>query len=89
MAEKKTLEKKVDRPKFSKSHKTKSKRKGTLNRQDRLADYADDIKKDFAEFKVLHDSNVLQSLKPIQTKYEGKAIEEGREVFTYITDLNA
>ena len=34
---KKTLEKKVNRPKFSKSRKTKSKRKGTLNRQDRLA----------------------------------------------------
>ena len=52
-------------------------------------DYADDIKKHFAEFKVLQDSNVLQSLKPIQTKYEGKAIEEGRKVFTYISDLNA
>ena len=52
-------------------------------------DYADDIKKDFSEFKVLHDSNVLQSLKPTQTKYEGKAIEEGRKVFTYISDLNA
>ena len=89
MAEKKTLEKKVDRPKFSKSHKTKSKRKGRLIVKTDWQDYADDIKKDFAEFKVLHDSNVLQSLKPIQTKYEGKAIEEGREVFTYITDLNA
>ena len=41
------------------------------------------------QYKVLHDPNVLQSLKPIQTKYEGKAIEEGREVFTYISDLNA
>ena len=52
-------------------------------------DYADDIKKDFAQFKVFHNPNILQSLKPIQTKYERKAIEEGREVFTYITDLNA
>jgi len=33
---KKTLEKTVNRPKFSKSRKTKSNRKGTLNRQDRL-----------------------------------------------------
>ena len=65
------------------------KEKGRLIVKTDWQDYADDIKKDFAEFKVLHDSNVLQSLKPIQTKYEGKAIEEGREVFTYITDLNA
>ena len=65
------------------------KEKGRLIVKTDWQDYADDIKKDFAEFKVLHDPNVLQSLKPIQTKYEGKAIEEGREVFTYITDLNA
>ena len=37
----------------------------------------------------MDDSNILQSLKPIQTKYEGKAIEEGRKIFTYISDLNA
>jgi tRNA (guanine-N7-)-methyltransferase len=65
------------------------KEKGRLIVKTDWQDYADDIKKDFAEFKVLHDLNVLQSLKPIQTKYEGKAIEEGREVFTYISDLNA
>lgn len=63
--------------------------KGRLIVKTDWQDYADDIKKDFSEFKVLHDSNVLQSLKPIQTKYEGKAIEEGRKVFTYISDLNA
>ena len=65
------------------------KEKGRLIVKTDWQDYADDIKKDFAEFKVVHDSNVLQSLKPIQTKYEGKAIEDGREVFTYITDLKA
>jgi tRNA (guanine-N7-)-methyltransferase len=63
--------------------------KGRLIVKTDWEDYADDIKKEFAKFKVLHDPNVLQSLKPIQTKYEGKAIEEGREVFTYISDLNA
>lgn len=65
------------------------KEKGTLIVKTDWQDYADDIKKDFAEFKVMDDSNVLQSLKPIQTKYEGKAIEEGRKIFTYISDLNA
>ena len=63
--------------------------KGSLIVKTDWQDYADDIKKDFAEFKVMDDSNVLQSLKPIQTKYEGKAIEEGRKIFTYISDLNA
>ena len=65
------------------------KEKGSLIVKTDWQDYADDIKKDFAEFKVMDDSNVLQSLKPIQTKYEGKAIEEGRKIFTYISDLNA
>ena len=65
------------------------KEKGRLIVKTDWLDYADDLKKDFAEFEVFHDSNILKSLKPIQTKYEGKAIEEGREVFTYITDLNA
>ncbi len=65
------------------------KEKGSLIVKTDWQDYADDIKKDFAEFKVIDDSNVLQSLKPIQTKYEGKAIEEGRKIFTYISDLNA
>ena len=65
------------------------KEKGRLIVKTDWQDYVDDIKKAFAEFKVLHDPNVLQSLKPIQTEYEGKAIEEGREVFTYISDLNA
>ena len=65
------------------------KEKGSLIVKTDWQDYADDIKKDFAEFKVMDDSNILQSLKPIQTKYEGKAIEEGRKIFTYISDLNA
>ena len=65
------------------------KEKGSLIVKTDWQDYADDIKKDFAEFKVMDDSNLLQSLKPIQTKYEGKAIEEGRKIFTYISDLNA
>ena len=64
------------------------KEKGRLIVKTDWQDYADVIKKDFAEFKVLHEPNVLQSLKPKQTKYERKAIEEGREVFTYISDLN-
>lgn len=63
--------------------------KGRLIVKTDWQDYADDIKKNFSEFKVSDDSNVLQSLKPIQTKYERKAIEEGRKVFTYICDLNA
>ena len=63
--------------------------KGRLIVKTDWQDYADDIKKNFSEFKVSNDSNVLQSLKPIQTKYERKAIEEGRKVFTYICDLNA
>tara|TARA_X000000950_G_scaffold41724_2_gene45811 strand:+ start:13316 stop:13969 length:654 start_codon:yes stop_codon:yes gene_type:complete len=63
--------------------------KGCLIVKTDWQDYADDIKKDLAEFKVFHDPNILQSLKPTQTKYEGKAIKEGREVFTYISDLNA
>ncbi len=65
------------------------KEKGSLIVKTDWQDYADDIKKDFAEFKVMDDSNILQSLKPIQTKYEGKAIEDGRKIFTYISDLNA
>ena len=65
------------------------KEKGSLIVKTDWQDYADDIKKDFAEFKVMDDSNILKSLKPIQTKYEGKAIEEGRKIFTYISDLNA
>ena len=65
------------------------KEKGLLIVKTDWQNYADDIKKDFSEFKVSDDSNVLQSLKPIQTKYERKAIEEGRKVFTYISDLNA
>ena len=89
LGRKKTLEKKLIDQNFLNLIKQNLKEKGRLIVKTDWQDYADDIKKDFAEFKVLHDSNVLQSLKPIQTKYEGKAIEEGREVFTYITDLNA
>ena len=65
------------------------KEKGRLIVKTDWQDYADVIKKDLTEFKVFDDPNILQSLKPIKTKYEGKAIEEGREVFTYISDLNA
>ncbi len=65
------------------------KEKGRLIVKTDWQDYAENLKKDFAEFKVLHNPNVLQSLKPTQTKYERKAIKEGREVFTYISDLNA
>ena len=50
------------------------KEKGSLIVKTDWQDYADDIK-DFAEFKVMDDSNILQSLKPIKTKYEGKAIK--------------
>ena len=64
------------------------KEKGCLIIKTDWQDYADNLEKDLKAFKVSHDEKILQLLKPLQTKYERKAIEEGREVFTYISYLN-
>ena len=64
------------------------KEKGCLIIKTDWQDYADNLEKDLKAFKVSHDEKILHLLKPLQTKYERKAIEEGREVFTYISYLN-
>ena len=63
------------------------KNKGQIIIRTDWEDYDTDLAKAFKTYEVTQNYNLLGSLKPLKTKYENKAAQEGRELFTYISDL--
>ena len=68
--------------------KKRLKNKGRLIVKTDWQDYAKNLANELVNFPTCNNEDSLGFLRPIKTKYERKGEEEGRTIFTYISDLN-